>query len=329
MYTDTFDPARRSGTGDAASENGTQATQRQVDEIIAGLTQPQAAISPKYFYDARGSVLFEHITRLPEYYPTRTERQIMDEFAVPMARSIPPAGTVIELGAGNCEKARRLCEALRPACFVAVDISEEFLHESVVRLRRQLPSVDVRAVAADLAHDITLPADLPQQPRLVFYPGSSISNFDRPQSLELLTRIRRLARDDGALLIGVDLVKEVSIMEAAYNDSAQVTAAFNLNILNHVNRLVGSDFCVPQWRHCSFFNATESRIEMHLQATTDTVVHWPGGERRFARGERIHTENSYKYRPEDLVELLAQAGFGHTQTWHDERRWFGVILARP
>ncbi len=338
MYSDTFDPTGNSGTGSVTSTrpdgvhapgNKATATQSRMEEIIAGLEQPGAAISPKYFYDTRGSELFEQITRLPEYYPTRTERRIMEEFAAPMAGSVPPSSTVIELGAGNCEKALRLCETLRPSCFVAVDISDAFLHESVARLRRQLPSVDIRAVAADLAHHIELPADLPMRPRLVFYPGSSISNFDRPQALELLSRIRRLAGDDGALLIGVDLLKEVHIMEAAYNDSAGVTAAFNLNALSHVNQLVGSDFCAAHWRHHAFFNATESRIEMHLEATVETVVHWPGGERRFMRGERIHTENSYKYRREDFIELLARAGFSHAQTWHDEHRWFGVMLARP
>ncbi|HUW36614.1 MAG TPA: L-histidine N(alpha)-methyltransferase [Rhodocyclaceae bacterium] len=298
-------------------------------EISAGLVQPGARISPKYFYDARGSELFEMITELPEYYPTRTEREIMAAHAADIGRRVGAGGTVIELGAGNCEKARDLCGLLRPARFVAVDIAAEFLQEAVERLRSAFPGLDARAVAADLTAKIVLPADLPRERRLVFYPGSSIGNFDPPQALDLLVRIRQLLDDDGALLIGVDLEKDVAVLEAAYDDAVGVTAAFNLNVLNHVNRLLGSDFDPGQWRHHAFYNAQASRIEMHLEAATEVRVRWPGGERFFAHGERIHTENSYKYRIGSFIELLNRAGFRHAETWTDERRWFAVVLARP
>ncbi len=300
-----------------------------VQEIVQGLLQATARIAPKYFYDAAGSALFEDITRLPEYYPTRTERQIMAAHGADIARRLGPGASVIELGAGSCEKARELCQLIAPSHFVAVDISSEFLHDAVAQLRVALPGVEVRALAADLTTDFTLPQDLPRQRRLVFYPGSSIGNFDPAQALQLLARMRGLIEDDGALLIGVDLTKEVAVLEAAYDDAAGVTAAFNLNVLRHINRLIDSDFDLSQWRHCAFFNATDSRIEMHLQACVETVVRWPGGERGFAKGERIHTENSYKYRMEDFVQLLNQAGFAQTEVWSDDRSWFALFLARP
>ncbi len=298
-------------------------------EIVKGLLQTPAAISPKYFYDAKGSALFEEITCLAEYYPTRIEQQIMATHAAAIAANVGTGCTVIELGAGNCEKAKSLCKLITPACFVAVDISAEFLREAVIGLRAACPAIDVRAVAADLGSEIGLPPDLPQRSRLVFYPGSSIGNFDSAQALALLSRTRRLLDDDGALLIGVDLLKDLAVLNPAYNDAAGVTAAFNLNALSHLNQLIGSDFDLQQWQHCAFFNNAESRIEMHLVAATDTLVRWPGGARSFARGERIHTENSYKYRIEDFVELLKRAGFCRAQVWTDERCWFAVILARP
>ncbi|MBE0472648.1 L-histidine N(alpha)-methyltransferase [Rhodoferax sp.] len=298
-------------------------------EIIHGLTQVAPSLSPKYFYDARGSALFEQITVLPEYYPTRVERGIMAGHGPDIARSVGTGSTVIELGAGNCDKARALCELLAPKRFVAVDISEAFLHEAVASMRPSFPDIAIQALVADLSADIVLPANLPLAQRLVFYPGSSIGNFDPRQALALLSRMRGLLGDDGALLIGVDLVKDASILHAAYNDAAGITAAFNLNALAHVNRLIGSDFDVAQWQHVAFFNPVASRIEMHLQASTDTLVRWPGGGRSFVRGERIHTENSYKYLAEDFLDLLRRAGLPNTQVWTDELAWFAVVLARP
>lgn len=298
-------------------------------EITQGLLQPEAAIAPKYFYDTAGSALFEEITRLPEYYPTRTEQGIMAAYGADIAKAVGTGTIVIELGAGICEKAGALCQLIRPARFVAVDIATEFLYEAVAQLRSALPAVDVRAVTADLTSDFAMPSDLPRQRRLVFYPGSSIGNFNPMQALDLLSRMRGMMEDDGALLIGVDLLKDEAVLNAAYNDAAGVTAAFNLNMLKHINRLIGSDFKLSQWRHRAFFNAVDSRIEMHLEATVDSVVRWPGGERRFARGERIHTENSYKYRAQDFVLLLARAGLPRTQVWSDDRNWFALFLARP
>jgi len=302
-------------------------------EIGNGLLGFSPKIASKYFYDAKGSALFERITRLPEYYPTRTERSILvhdgPKIAHRLAEHLGGVDTVIEPGAGNCEKAAFLCDLLQPERYVGVDISGEFIHRAGAELRRACPGLDVQTVTGDITADISLPADLPASRRLVFYPGSSIGNFDPTEAVALMARMRRLAGDEGALLIGVDLVKDTGVLEAAYNDAAGVTAAFNLNILDHVNTLIGSDFRTRQWRHRAFFNRAQSRIEMHLEARSALKVRWPGAERVFAVGESIHTENSYKYRVGDFARLLAKAGFAHHEHWTDERGWFAVVLARP
>lgn len=305
------------------------ATPAQRAELVAGLQAAQASIASKYFYDARGSALFEQITRLPEYYPTRTEQHILERHAPALAQQIAPGATVIEWGAGNCAKARQLCAVLAPAFFVALDISADCLHAGVQQLQALCPALQVRAVVADLTLDLVLPPDVPRQRRVVFYPGSSIGNYDPPQALKLLQRMRALLDGDGALLLGVDLLKPTPVLEAAYDDAAGVTAAFNRNILRHVNRLIGSDFDEDDWQHRAFFNADAQRIEMHLQARTAVQVRWPGALRAFRAGESIHTENSYKYDLQGFTELLQCAGFAQVQSWTDAQDWFAVVVARP
>lgn len=298
-------------------------------DLAAGLLATPAAVSPKYFYDARGSALFEEITRLPEYYPTRTEQAILAEHGPAMARQIGPVATVVEWGAGNCAKACALCALLAPERFVALDISVDCVQAGARRLQAHCPAVQVRALAADLTAELALPPDIARAGRLVFYPGSSIGNFDPAGALDLLTRMRAALEQDGALLIGIDLVKPAALLEAAYNDAAGVTAAFNRNLLRHANRLIGSDFDERDWAHRAFFNAAQSRIEMHLQAQRDVLVRWPGQARSFRRGETIHTENSYKFRLDGFADLLRRAGFARMQPWQDARGWYAVVLARP
>lgn len=298
-------------------------------DITLGLSQRPARISPKYFYDQHGSRLFEAITQLPEYYPTRTENALMQQHAADIARTVGTGRTLIELGAGSCQKARTLCQLLKPACFVGVDISVDFLQDAVAAMSADLPWLDARAVGGDMTQGVHLPDDVPRTGRLVFYPGSSIGNFDPPHALQLLAHMRELIDDDGGLLIGIDLPKDVTVLEAAYDDAAGVTAEFNRNVLRHVNRLIGSDFDVAQWQHRAFFNTEESRIEMHLEAMADSQVRWPGGQRVFEQGERIHTENSYKYPLPVFTDMLARAGFTQAQAWTDERGWFAVVHARP
>ena len=296
-------------------------------EIVEGLSAPGAWVSPKYLYDALGSRLFEAITDLPEYYPTRVEQSIFERHAPEMGRVMGAGSTLIDLGAGNCEKARGLFPALKPSQYVAVDISADFLSQAVDALRDRFPGMDMLALGMDFSAGLALPPSVQSRRRTFFYPGSSIGNFQPLAALALLTDIRRHCNEDGGLLIGVDLVKDTQTLEEAYNDSLGVTAAFNLNLLNHVNKLIGSDFSVRDWRHRSLFNARLSRVEMHLEARKELTVSWPEGRRTFGQGERIHTENSYKYTLTEFQSLLEQAGFAKIRTWTDEQGWFAVFHA--
>ena len=295
-------------------------------EVLQGLQATPAVMSPKYFYDPLGSRLFDAITELPEYYPTRTEAALLAEHGAAIAAQLPKGATLVDLGAGNCEKAARLFGLLQPLRYVAVDISVDFLHNALQCMQRQFPALEMMGVGLDFSSSLALPAEVGTGPRVLFYPGSSIGNFTPVEALAFL-RQTRVAAQGGGLLVGVDLVKDRAILEPAYDDALGVTAAFNRNLLLHVNRLVGSDFHLPDWQHVAFFHAEASRIEMHLQALRDLTVRWPGGERRFAAGERIHTENSCKYRLPDFEALLRQAGYTHTRAWTDARGWFAVLWA--
>jgi L-histidine N-alpha-methyltransferase len=299
-------------------------------EAGAGLLAAAAWASPKFFYDALGSRLFDVITELPEYYPTRTEAAIFAQHGADIAAAAlaatGAAPALVDLGAGNCAKGAALFGPLAPRRYVALDISVDYLRSALADLQRRHPAVDLVGVGLDFSHQLQLPARVVDGPALVFYPGSSIGNFDPDAALRLLREARALA-GGGALLIGVDQVKPVAVLEAAYDDDLGVTAAFNLNLLNHLNRLLGSDFKPRDWRHVALFNTADSRIEMHLEARSATTVQWPGAERQFAAGERIHTENSYKWAPASFAALLRDAGFTRVQHWTDAQGWFGVWLA--
>ena len=311
------------------------------DEAARGLQAVQAQVSPKFFYDALGSRLFDAITETAEYYPTRTEAAIMAAHGPAIGDAAGaitgPAPTLVDLGAGNCVKASRLFPLLQPGRYVAVDISVEFLRQSLQCLQREHPQMPMAGVGLDFSAELVLPPRLVSGPAVVFYPGSSIGNFGPHEALGLLQQARTVAAG-GALLIGADLVKPVEVLEAAYDDALGITAAFNLNLLNHLNRLLDANFQLREWQHLAVFNAAESRIEMHLEARRSLTVRWPAGshngthdaaacERRFAAGERIHTENSYKWTPQAFEDLLTRAGFTRMQGWTDERGWFGVWLA--
>lgn len=296
-------------------------------ELKAGLLAGAACIAPKYLYDALGCRLFELITLLPEYYPTRTEFGLLERHAADIAAAAGRCGSLVDLGAGNCAKARLLLPALRPRDYVAVDVSAEFVRHALGGLRGEFPEVRMTAVGTDITDDFALPATVAAAGRLFFYPGSSIGNFEPAAAAALLARIRGMSAAGGALLIGIDLVKDESVLVAAYDDALGVTAAFNLNVLNHVNALLGSDFDPRRWRHRAVYDGARARMEMHLEARTDVDVRWPGGVRRFAAGERIHTESSYKYRLADFAALLRQAGYAPLQTWTDANEWFAVCLA--
>ena len=300
-------------------------------ELAAGLLAERPFISPKFLYDALGSALFVAITELDEYYPTRTEAQLMASheraIAAAVRRALPGAFPLVDLGAGNGAKAERLFASLQPASYVAVDIAMDCLRPALLALAERHPSLPMVGVACDFSRRLVLPAATIEGPALVFYPGSSIGNFAPDEAVQLLRQARELARG-GTLLIGADLVKPKGILEAAYDDALGVTAAFNLNLLRHANRLLGSDFRPCDWQHVALFNETASRIEMHLRSRIDSWVRWPGHERHFAVGARIHTENSYKWTPESFAALLERAGWRGVDAWFDERRWFGVFFAR-
>jgi dimethylhistidine N-methyltransferase len=296
-------------------------------ELAAGLGQPQARVSPKYFYNALGSKLFEAICLVDEYYVTRVETGIYQEHAAAIGQAAGTGVTLIDLGAGNCAKAASLFDTLRPRQYVPVDISADFLRGAVSRLATAYPQIPMLPVGLDFEQNLNLPGQVGAERRLFFYPGSSIGNFTPLQAAQFLGRVRGACGADGALLIGIDLVKDQDVLQAAYDDALGVTAAFNVNALMHANALLGADFTARDWRHVALFNAEQSRIEMHLQARRDVTVHWPGGTRAFAAGERIHTENSYKYTEEKFVELLNACGFGQVQCWTDADRQFLVCHA--
>jgi dimethylhistidine N-methyltransferase len=297
------------------------------DALAAGLNAPQARIPSKYFYDPLGSQLFDAITRLPEYYLTRSEAAIFSRYAGDIARAVGTGRTLIDLGAGNCGKAVSLFGVLKPAHYVAVDIFAEYLETALVRLRQQFPDIGMTGLGMDMCDGLSLPASVPDAGRLFFYPGSSIGNFTPEDAAAFLTDLRRQCQREGGLLIGVDLIKEKALLDAAYDDALGVTAAFNLNALNNVNSVLGSNFDVRDWRHCGFFNQTMSRAEMHVETRLAVDVHWPGGARRFEAGERIHTENSYKYGVGEFGELLRRAGFRKLTSWTDQRNWFALFYA--
>jgi dimethylhistidine N-methyltransferase len=298
-------------------------------ELLARLLAPRASIPPKYFYDELGSRLFAAICCLPEYGLTRSEARILAGQGGDIARAAGRGRLFIDLGAGDCGKAAGLFPLFAPAGYVALDISADFLRGALGRLQQRFPDLPMTGVAIDFTHSLDLPQDLLEPagaPRLWFYPGSSIGNFAPDAARGFLARI---ARTGGALLIGVDLVKDKAVLDAAYDDALGVTAAFNLNVLNNVNRLLDADFDVADWRHVAFFDAAASRIEMHLEARREVAVRLAGQVRRFAAGERIHTEDSWKWTPEGFAALLEEAGFPRQHLWQDAEGGFALFLAEP
>lgn len=294
--------------------------------VLAGLRQPQKRVEPKYFYDETGSQLFEQICRQPEYYPTRTELGIMASHADEMAEVIGPGAALIEYGAGSGRKTRLLLENLEsPAAYVPVDISREFLLESATRLAQRYPDIEVLPVCADFTRPLTLPE--PSEPpsrHVVYFPGSTIGNFDHAQAVELLRTMRAEAGEDGGLLVGVDLLKSPEILEPAYNDCAGVTAAFNLNLLARFNRELDADFDLDAFRHLAVFDRTAHRIEMRLVSQRAQRVRVAGESFAFAQGEYIVTEHSHKYTKEQFAGMAAAAGFRLETLWTDPEELFSV-----
>ncbi|WP_296224408.1 L-histidine N(alpha)-methyltransferase [Ralstonia sp. UBA689] len=296
-------------------------------EAETGLLAPVASVSPKFFYDALGSRLFEAITDLPEYYPTRTEATIFSLHAAEIALRVGRGATLIDLGAGNCEKAARLFRTLAPSRYVAIDISAEFLRDTLRALARQHPQLPMVGIGADLCEPLVLPDAVGDGRRVWFYPGSSLGNFTPDDAQAFLARLREASAPGDSVLIGVDLIKDVRRLEAAYDDPLGVTAAFNLNVLRNLNRLLGADFDVQDWRHVALYRAEMHRIEMHLEARRNVTVCWADQARAFTVGERLHTENSVKYDLPRLQALFVDAGFEDLHTWTDAGGDFAVCHA--
>jgi dimethylhistidine N-methyltransferase len=304
-----------------------QAGRGERPELIAGLLADPPRIAPKYFYDPVGCALFEAICELPEYYLTRTERAIFASHRDRIVAAVGRHRQFVDLGAGDCRKGESWLAALAPRRFIAVDIAASALEPALARLSAAHPDVEFAGVVTDFSRTLDLAGDLDPGPVTFFYPGSSIGNFAPDEALGLLAQIRRLCGRRGGLMIGVDAPKEERRLEAAYADGLGVTAAFNRNVLNHVNALLGTSFDPAAFGHIAFYNAGQSRIEMHLEALRAQCVVLDGRERVFAPGERIHTENSYKYTPEQFGAVLRRAGFADITVWQDEAGDFAVYYA--
>ncbi len=295
--------------------------------LQTALTETPHRISPKWFYDAEGSRLFDAICELPEYYPTRTELALLDRYGPDIARRIGPGAEIVEFGAGSLRKVRLLLDALeRPVGLLPIDISADHLWASSAQLRRDRPGLAVTPMAADFTRaDLALPPA--GGPRVGFFPGSSIGNFEPDEALALLRRWSGWL--DGGLLIGVDLVKDPDLLHAAYNDAQGVTARFNRNLLARANAELGANFDLARWAHGAFYHPALQRIEMHLISRCDQVVQLCGLSQPVAEGESLHTENSYKYTVAGFQRLAERAGFQPEAVWVDGRRWFSLHWLKP
>lgn len=295
-------------------------------EALAGLQSFEKTLPCKYFYDRRGSLLFDRICDLPEYYPTRTEAAVMADHVAEMAALIGPDSLLIEYGSGSSTKTRTLLDHLpRLAGYVPMDISREHLHHTAADLARAYPHLDILPLCADYTQPFTLPsARGPVNSRTVYFPGSTIGNFHRDQAGEFLARIADVCGPGGGLLIGVDLRKAASVLEPAYNDAQGVTAAFNLNVLERINSELGGDFALGGFAHTAFYNEFEGRIEMHLMSLRPQTVHLGGAEIAFEEEETILTECSYKYGLDEFAVMAASAGLTVRRVWTDPAQRFSV-----
>jgi len=294
------------------------------EEILAGFRAKPKLLSPKFFYDEKGSHLFTEITRQPEYYLTRTETLLLQTHAQEISEMIGDDFLLIEYGSGSSEKIRFLLESLRPSIYAPVDISRDFLADAAEALGREYPWLEVHATCVDFTNEFELPF-ASEKRRVSFFPGSSIGNFDRIEALEFLARIRRLVGNDGGLLIGVDMKKDEAMLNRAYNDARGVTAAFNLNILEHLNREYDADFDLDSFAHEASYNEDLGCVQMFLISKKDQSINVAGAVIRLKAGEKIHTENSHKYTVGEVITMAEAAGFTYSRVWQDDQELFGVF----
>jgi dimethylhistidine N-methyltransferase len=311
--------------GESAAPDADGLSAAFAQDMRKALASRPRSISPKYFYDAMGSQLFDRICELPEYYPTRTELRILADNAREIGTQMGPRAEIVEFGAGSLRKVRLLLDAMdRPARYLPIDISGEHLAQSAAALQRDYPGLDVQPVVADYTQRLLLPAHVPGAgQRVGFFPGSTIGNFTPQEALHFLQVAGQVLRG-GALLLGADLIKEPAVLHAAYNDAQGVTAAFNLNLLARANRELGTRFALDQFAHRAFYNAPQQRIEMHLVSRRRQKVALGGECYELDEGEALHTENSHKFTVEGLRALAMRAGFRPGPVWTDDDRFFSV-----
>lgn len=297
------------------------------DEVFTGLSTHPKQLPAKYFYDQRGSALFDKITQLPEYYLTRCEISILQQYADDIARHIAPESILVEYGSGSSQKIKILLEAVQPAIYMPLDISKEHLLNSVNALATHFPDLAIHATCVDYSKPWKLPTlhDTHKPSIVGFFPGSSIGNFEPRRAIELLQRIHDAQGIGSNLLMGIDLLKDIKVLHAAYNDEQKITAQFNLNILHHINRELHGNITVDYFSHCAFFNPKHSRMEMHLTSNLDQIAHISGKAFHFRMNENIHTENSYKYSLNSFEQLVRIAGFKVDAIWSDDQQQFAIV----
>jgi dimethylhistidine N-methyltransferase len=302
------------------------ATASLLKDVVAGLSSLPKTLPPKYFYDERGSHLFDRICELPEYYPTRTELAMLKASGSEIAARVGPDAAIVEYGSGSGRKTAVLVESVRPLAYVAIDIADQQLRQAVSTLAAAFPHVRMVAVCADYTRQLHLPSldGCAVGKRLVFFPGSTIGNFSVAEARAFLVNARAVAGPGGAMLVGVDLKKDPAVLHAAYNDAQGVTAAFNLNVLRRINEELGADFDLEAFEHQAFYNAEAGRIEMHLVSTRSQKVRIGSRTFTFASRETIHTENSYKYSVEEFQSLAREAAFDAEHCWIDPDRLFSI-----
>src|SRR4051794_20789857 len=314
-------------TGDSLAAPQPMSATESLDflgDVIAGLSSDPPTLPCKYFYDDRGAALFQKICELPEYYITRTEIDILDRNRAEIASQLGPNIQLIGLGTGAGTKTRILIEALEsPAVYIPVDISEKQLRESTVLFQKIFADLEILPVCADYLQAVVLPSPGHKSARkIVYFPGSTIGNFEPKEAIGFLRRVANVCRGGGGLLIGVDLKKNNQVLEAAYNDRAGVTAQFNLNLMERINRELGGDFDLDHWRHLAVYNSQAGRIEMYLISEIDQFAHVNEHKFHFRRGDKILTEFSYKYAPHEFAALAGKAGFDFVRMWTDNARLF-------
>jgi dimethylhistidine N-methyltransferase len=297
-------------------------------DVLTGFAmRPQRTVPPRWLYDRRGSELFEEITQLPEYYPSRTEIGLLRQYGEEIGALVGQGRALVEFGSGSSVKTPLMLRAVDPVAYVPIDISSDFLHQSASALAARFPDLPVLPLEADFSDVLTLPREVRELPKLGFFPGSTLGNMTVDEAVALLEAMRTTLGADAALLIGLDRVKDKRNLVRAYDDAQGITAAFNLNLLHRINRELDADIPVESFRHVVRWNPRESRIEMHLEATRDVTFAIDRRDFTMAAGETVHTENSYKYSPEGARLLLLRGGWSPVRLWSDTRQQFAIILA--